>query len=86
MRTLIHEVRSVDIISGRKLLRIVPINASGTEKRPSGVMVVAAVRLDAARKRRSQSGASRGYPVQDDALYTLGIIRPRTGDTLLDLE
>jgi hypothetical protein len=49
-------------------------------------MVVATIRLGIAREGRDQRAVSWGYPIQDGALHTLSVIRPRIGNTLLNLQ
>jgi len=47
--------------------------------------MVPAVCFDIAGERRKERAILRGYPVQDCAFYTFGVIRPRVGDTFLNL-
>jgi hypothetical protein len=89
VRTLIQEVSDINIALSQKSwnsLRIIPIHSGWTEERPCGIMVVATIRLNSAGERGSEPDVSRSYPVQNRAFHTLGVIRPRAGDTFLDLE
>ena len=62
-----------------------PIESRRAKEISSKVMVEALICLDVVREGRIHDLSWRSDPVDDDTFETLGVIRPGTGDTFLNL-